>query len=155
MSDVNGFLDGVLSAAMMELRANPVPIYTFAFYHDHESNAVSVCADTKASSLKLVRQSNQWSMKHFSQHVQNGSWEDACLFQANVGRSLSLGDFSHVNVARTILPPGTSSGWRPHGAASPFRSRGGAAIGELTVTRPCLMFSRPLTNIFCLDYLTG
>ena len=45
----------------------------------------------------------------FAQHVQSGSWEDACLFQANVGRSLSLGDFALVNVARTILPVGTTA----------------------------------------------
>lgn len=107
MGDLNSFLNSVLKAAISELRASPVPIHTFAFYHDHESGAVSVCVDTRESSLKLVRRSNQWSMRQFSQHIRDGSWEDACLFQANVGRSLSLGDFARVNLARTCLPPNT------------------------------------------------
>ena len=98
-----------MKVAVLELRANPIPIHTFAFYHDHESGAVSVCVDTKESSLRLVRKSNEWSMKHFAEHVQDGSWEDACLFQANVGRGLSLGDFARVNLARTDLPLGTAT----------------------------------------------
>jgi hypothetical protein len=107
MHDPNRFLEGVVKAAVSELRAHPVPIHTFAFYHDHESGAVSVCVDTKQSSLRQVRQSNQWAMKYFAQHLQDGSWEDACLFQANIGRSLSLGDFARVNLARTALPAST------------------------------------------------
>jgi hypothetical protein len=109
MSDLNSFLASVVKAAVAELQAAPIPIHTFAFYHDHESNAVSVCADTKESSLRAVRKSNQWSMKYFAQHLLDGSWEDACLFQANVGRSLSLGDFTRVNLARTALPPKTNT----------------------------------------------
>jgi hypothetical protein len=107
MSEPNRFLESVVAAALSELHTSPVAIHTFAFYHDHESGAVSVCVDTKESSLRLVHQSNQWSIKHFVQHLQNGSWEDACLFQANVGRSLSLGDFARVNLARTALPAST------------------------------------------------
>ena len=44
------------------------------------------------------------ALKYFAKHVRDGSWGDACLFQANVGRSLSLGDFARVNVARADLP---------------------------------------------------
>lgn len=97
------FLKNVMKTALAELRASPVPVHTFAFYHDHESGAVSVCVDTKESSQRLVRQSNLWSMNYFAQHLQDGSWEDACMFQANVGRSLSLGDFARVNLARSPL----------------------------------------------------
>ena len=106
MSEIYNFLDGVVKAALAELRADPIPLYTFAIYHDHESAAVSVCADTKESSLALVRLSNKWAMKYFAQHVRAGSWPDACLFQANVGRSLSLGDFVRVNLARASLAAG-------------------------------------------------
>lgn len=106
MNEITEFLDGVVKAALVELRADPIPIYTFAFYYDHESAAVSVCADTKESSLASIRQSNKWSMDYFAQHIREGNWDDASLFQANVGRSLSLGDFTRVNVARTDLPTG-------------------------------------------------
>ncbi len=109
MSDTPQFLDSVVKAALAKLRADPIPLYTFALYHDHESAAVSVCADTKESSLASLRRSNNWSMRYFAQHVRDGKWEDACLFQANVGRSLSLGDFARVNVARTDLPPGVAT----------------------------------------------
>jgi hypothetical protein len=103
----DSFLKAALKAAIVQLRADPVPIHTFAFYHDHESGAVSVCVDTKESSREHLNRSNRWSMKHFAQHIQAGSWEDASLFQANVGRSLSLGDFARVNLARTRVPPST------------------------------------------------
>ena len=106
MNDVDEFLNEVLRRAMAELQSNPIPVYTFAFYHDHESSAVSVCIDTEDSSRELVRKSNQWSMRYFSEHIAEGKWDDACLFQANVGRSLSLGDFACVNLARTELPLG-------------------------------------------------
>ncbi len=104
------FLDRVIKAALAELAADPIPIYTFALYHDHESGAVSVCADTRESSLALVRQSNAWTMKYFAEHVRDGNWRSAVLFQANIGRSLSLGDFARVNVARTDLPSGAVDG---------------------------------------------
>jgi hypothetical protein len=47
---------------------------------------------------------NAYNMKHFAQHVSDGDYEDLALWQANVGRSLSLGDFAMVNAARTELP---------------------------------------------------
>lgn len=104
---IDSFLNAVLTEAILRLRADPVPIHTFAFYHDYESGAVSVCVDTKESSRQHLRQGNRWSMKHFAQHIQAGNWEQASLFQANIGRSLSLGDFARVNLARTLLPPNT------------------------------------------------
>lgn len=103
MSALSKFLADVIKAALTELRADPIPILTFAFYHDHESGIVSVCADTKESSTKLVRSSNRWSMGYFAEHIKSGSWKDASLFQANVGRSLSLGDSARVNLGETDL----------------------------------------------------
>jgi hypothetical protein len=49
-------------------------------------------------------------MKYFAEHVRDDNWRDACLFQANIGRSLSLGDFARVNVAKTDLPSGVVNG---------------------------------------------
>src|SRR5437016_14539424 len=106
MSEIADFLGGVVKAALKELRADPVPIHTFALYHDHESAMVSVCVDTKESSTKFVDDSNGWLMKYFAEHIHNGSYKDACLFQANVGRSLSLGDFARVNLGEADLDHG-------------------------------------------------
>lgn len=103
MSELSEFLAGVVKGALTELREDPIPVHTFAFYHDHESGIVSVCVDTKESSAKLVRSSNQWAMGYFAEHIQSGSWKDASLFQANAGRSLSLGDFARVNLGETDL----------------------------------------------------
>src|SRR6516162_8644908 len=84
MTALSEFQSGIVKAALTELRKDPIPIHTFAFYHDHESGTVSVCVDTKESSMELVRSSNRWAMGHFAGHIQSGSWEDACLFQAKV-----------------------------------------------------------------------
>jgi hypothetical protein len=51
-------------------------VYTFASCHDHESGAVSICADPKASSGEAVLQGNRWSMKHFDEHIRAGVAED-------------------------------------------------------------------------------
>ena len=98
------FLDAVLSEAIEVARRESVPLYTFAFYHDHESAAVSVCMDTEANSTRSVVLSNAWSNGHFRKAIDAGDLKQASLFQANVGRSLSLGDFALVNVARRSLP---------------------------------------------------
>jgi hypothetical protein len=110
MNEPFDFLDRVVKAELSELVADSIAIYTFALYHDHESGTVSVCADTMESSRALVRQSNAWTMKYFAEHVRDGNWKHAFLFQANIGRSLSLGDFARVNVARTVLPSGKVNG---------------------------------------------
>jgi hypothetical protein len=103
MSATSEFLADVIKAALKDIRENPFPIHTFAFYHDQESGIVSVCVDTKESSVQQVRNSNKWFMNYFAEHIQRGSWKDAVLFQANVGRNLSLGDFAAVNLAETVL----------------------------------------------------
>jgi len=93
----------VLSTAIEEVRKLGTPVYTFAFYHDHESAAVSVCVDTEANSLSSVMASNAYGMKYFAKAVETGNLKSAALWNANIGRSLSLGDFVLVNVARTKL----------------------------------------------------
>ena len=103
MSNIPELFSGVIKAALSEVRKDPIPVYTFALYHDHESGFVSVCVDTKESSMRLVRDSNRWDMRYFAEHIQSGNWKDAALFQANIGRSLSLGDFARVNLGETDL----------------------------------------------------
>ena len=101
--------DQVLAEAIAVIRRERVSVYTFAFYHDHESHAVSVCVDTEESSKRLVASSNAYNQKYFWPAIERGDLEDAALWTANVGRSLSLGDFAFVNLARTDLPRGKIS----------------------------------------------
>jgi hypothetical protein len=91
----------VLDSALTEIASSGLPIFTFAMYHDHESGAVSVCADTEENSARTVAATNACSAKHFGKAVARGDLKQAALWQANVGRSLSLGDFAIVNAART------------------------------------------------------
>ena len=51
---LDSLFDDVLTRAIAEVRASGIDVYTFAFYHDHESAAVSVCADTERSSVRFV-----------------------------------------------------------------------------------------------------
>ncbi len=103
MSDLKAFLKGVMTRAIGELQQQAIDVYTFSFYLDHESEAVSVCADTRESSARLVATSNAFGSRYFLDAVRDGDLKAAELWQANVGRSLSLGDFAAVNVARKDL----------------------------------------------------
>jgi hypothetical protein len=64
---------------------------------------VSICIDTKENSDKKVIESNKYSMKHFKRVIKEGSLEEAMLWQANIGRNLSLGDFEAVNIVEYEL----------------------------------------------------
>lgn len=95
--------ESVLDRALQAVKARSLPVFTFALYHDHESGAVSVCVDTEENSARRVASTNRYNMKHFMKAVAVGDLKRAKLWQANVGRSLSLGDFVLVNAARTEL----------------------------------------------------
>jgi len=84
-------------------KAKHLDIFTFGIYHDHESGFVSICIDTKENSDKEVIESNKYSMKHFKRVINEGSLEEAALWQANIGRNLSLGDFEAVNIVEHEL----------------------------------------------------
>ena len=99
--DPSNLFAEVLEKAISEVKARQIPVFTFAFYHDHESAAVSVCVDTEENSNRFVVDQNRYNMGYFLPAVANGELTTASLWQANVGRSLSLGDFHLVNVART------------------------------------------------------
>jgi hypothetical protein len=106
MTAIEKFLDRVLVEALLEVRKKKVRVFTFAFYHDHESRAVSVCVDTEENSARAVVKSNAFSWKYFWPAVKARYLEDIELWNANTGRSLSLGDFTLVNLARRGLPRG-------------------------------------------------
>src|SRR5688572_5315823 len=102
-TDPEQLFDDVLARAITEVRARGIDVFTFAFHHDHESAAVSICVDSEASSARSVLSENAFSFRYFADAVAKGDLRTASLFKANVGRSLSLGDFEMVNVARTDL----------------------------------------------------
>ena len=104
MLDLKEFLEDLINNALAEIEGTGTSVYTFAFYHDHESRTLSVCIDTKENSDKLVLQSNEWSNKHFLDYLNEGDLDSLKLFQINSGRNFSLGDFTHVNLARTKIP---------------------------------------------------
>ncbi|MCX5662640.1 MAG: hypothetical protein NTW19_23415 [Planctomycetota bacterium] len=93
----------VLTRAIDALRKSRTPVYTFALYHDHESAAASVCVDTKSNSLRHQARWTAHSRQHFVEAVQQGDLTGARLWSSGADRSLSLGDFTHVNLARTDL----------------------------------------------------
>lgn len=81
-----------------------IDIYTFAFYHDHESKSVSICLDTELNSIAQVKRQNKYNAKYFNLSIQQGDLKKAALWQANPGRNLSLGDFTAVNIVEKHLP---------------------------------------------------
>lgn len=93
----------VIESALSEIEP-PFEIYTFALYFDHESKTLSVCVDSEQSSQRAVVRINKYNSKQFHDAVARSDHEMAALWQANLGRSLSLGDFALVNLARTDVP---------------------------------------------------
>jgi len=94
----------VILEAIAELRARAFPLFTFALYFDHESEALSVCADSEENSNLTVASINKYNAKYFHQYMAAGDAHMAKLWQANAGRSLSLGDYSLSNLARIDTP---------------------------------------------------
>jgi hypothetical protein len=107
---LNSFFDDVILRAIAEIRKAGLPLYTFAFYHDHESAAICVCADTAESSARSVASSNEFNSKYFVEAVSNGDLKEIAMWNANHGRSLSLGDFAMVNVARADFEESVKNG---------------------------------------------
>ena len=100
MSTAAEFFHAILRAAIDEIKSRNISVYTFAFYHDHPARAVSVCVDTKESSQRSVQESNTVSLEYFLEALADGDLKEASQWPANGGRSLTLGDFALVNVAR-------------------------------------------------------
>jgi len=92
------FFEDLIDQALVE--AKGLDIYTFAIYHDQESGFVSICIDTKENSERHIAESNEYCMKYFYQMIDKGDLKQAALWQAKIGRSLSLGDFTAVNLTR-------------------------------------------------------
>jgi hypothetical protein len=102
--DLSAVIADVLTRAITQIREQALPVYTFALYFDHESEAISVCVDTEENSARSVLSENAYNTKNFHRAVADGDLHMATLWQANIGRSLSLGDFALINAARTDIP---------------------------------------------------
>jgi hypothetical protein len=92
----------LLDKAVTAISKKAISVHTFALYHDRESSRLSVCVDTADNSRRVVAGINQYNAKHFAAAIKSGDLANAALWQANVGRSLALGDFSAVNFVRWI-----------------------------------------------------
>ena len=103
MGDSHSLLTAVMNRALELLEQQSFALYTLAFYLDHESSAIAICADTQPNSDRVVAEINRYNLRHFLDAIREADLSAAALWQANVGRSLSLGDFTAVNLARTEL----------------------------------------------------
>ncbi|WP_062810579.1 hypothetical protein [Alcanivorax sp. NBRC 102028] len=94
----------IIHEGLKEAKVRNLDIYTFALYHDHESHVATVCIDTIESSKRLVMSSNDYSRNYFLKAIEVGDLKDAGLWNANGGRSYSLGDFALVNASKIDVP---------------------------------------------------
>lgn len=103
MAELETILSAVLQRALDALKQARADVYTFSFCHDRRRGAVSVYADTEVSSRRVLGALNRSSMKRFAKAVQQRDLDEASMWQASVGRNLSLAAFSWRNLARRTL----------------------------------------------------
>ncbi|HET8933113.1 MAG TPA: hypothetical protein VFN67_06740 [Polyangiales bacterium] len=103
MSPLDTFLASILERAIAELKNARADVYTFSFCHEQSSGAVCVYADSEESSRRVVGALNRASMKRFAKAVKKRDLEEAMMWQATVGRSLSLRNFAWKKLAKSSL----------------------------------------------------
>lgn len=102
MADLDILLSSVLERAIAALKTARADVYTFSFCHERVG-AVSVYADDAANSRRVVRDLNRASMKNFRSAVNKRDLDEASMWQAMVGRSLSPSDFVWKKLGRRSL----------------------------------------------------
>jgi hypothetical protein len=102
MIELDILLSSVLERAIEALKKARADVYTFSFCHERVG-AVAVYADDAANSRRVVRELNRASMKNFTKAVKKRDLDEALMWQAMVGRSLSPGDFAWKKLARRSL----------------------------------------------------
>jgi hypothetical protein len=102
MIELDILLSSVLERAIAALKKARADVYTFSFCHERVG-AVAVYADDYQSSRRVVRELNRASMKNFSKAVKKRDLDEALMWQAMVGRSLSPSDFAWKKLARRSL----------------------------------------------------
>jgi len=101
--NIDIILDKMVSDSLKSISDKSTSIYTFAFYHDHESDAISICIDTEDNSEKEVISSNKYTQKYFKDILKNNDIDSLKLWNINTGRNFSLGNFTFVNVVYVKL----------------------------------------------------
>jgi len=90
--------DEMIEEALKICEQKNINIYTFCFYHDHESKAFSICIDTEEKSKITILQSNEFTKKYFHEELKTGNLEGLKNWCFQHGRSFSLGDFRYCNI---------------------------------------------------------
>lgn len=103
MSPLDTLLASILERAIDELKKARADVYTFSFCHEQKSGSVSVYADSEASSRSVIGALNRSSMKRFAKAVKKRDLDEALMWQATVGRSLSLSNFAWKKLAKSSL----------------------------------------------------
>jgi hypothetical protein len=103
MSALDTLLTSVLQRAIAELIKARADVYTFAFCHDRDKHTLSVCADSAANSRRVIRKLNRQSMKRFAAAVRKRDLDEASVWQATVGRGLSLSEFAWTDLGQRSL----------------------------------------------------
>lgn len=102
--------DTIIDKALNILFEKKADIFTFALYYDHESYAVSVCADTIENSERVAREINAFSREQFFAAIQQQELERAALWNSITGRSFALGDFTYRSLGwEAIKAPNNSA----------------------------------------------
>jgi hypothetical protein len=100
---LQGQVRQVIERAIAFASEEQINVYSFSFYLDHESRAISVCLDTHENSKNKVMEENSYNSNYFRKCIDDNDLEGALMWCANPGRNLSLGDFKFVNVSREDL----------------------------------------------------
>lgn len=103
MSVYDETFDRVIERALNILFAKKADIYTFAFYYDHETKAVCICADTKINSRKMALQTNAFKYEHLRRSIEKKDLKRAMNFGWISERSFSLGDFTFKDLGWTSI----------------------------------------------------
>ena len=101
MIELDLLLSSVLERAIAALEKARADVYTFSFCHER-AGAVSVYADDATNSRRVVRELNRASMKNFTKAVKKRDFDEASMWQAMVGRSLSTSDFAWKLARRSL-----------------------------------------------------
>jgi len=139
MSVYDTTFDMVIDKALNILFEKKEDVYTFALYYDHESYAVSVCADTIQNSERVAREINAFSREQFFAAIEQRDLERAALWNCNTGRSFALGDFKYRSLGwEAIKAPNNSAPF--YGAMVQALIRNSHKIAALTRNPEQLVF---------------
>lgn len=99
MSVYDKEFDRIIDKALNLLFSKKADIYTFAFYYDHESHALSIEVDTKPNSDKEIYKQRKFSNEVFLKAIEAKDLKKAARWSDLRDRNYSLGDFQYKALA--------------------------------------------------------